>query len=181
MATANLKVVHVDAPSREQTRHNEGLKPLHRINTVRRQQNVSLRSVARRMGSDMATVRAQDRETTDMSLSDLYRWQSALEVPVSDLLVDPDTPLSRPVMERAALVKLMKTALALRDQTDTLPVHRLSQTLIEQLIAIMPELEHVTPWHSVGQRRGLDEVGRIAEQPISARYLGDQMVSHEDS
>jgi hypothetical protein len=31
----------------------------------------------------------------------------------------------------------------------------------------MPELKDVSPWHSVGQRRSLDELGRIAEQPFS--------------
>jgi hypothetical protein len=31
----------------------------------------------------------------------------------------------------------------------------------------MPELKEVGPWHSVGQRRTLDEVGRIASNPIS--------------
>ena len=32
--------------------------------------------------------------------------------------------------------------------------------LIEQILEIMPELADVTPWHTVGQRRTLDDVGR---------------------
>ena len=49
---------------------------------------------------------------------------------------------------------------------------RLAQTLINQLLELMPELEHVTPWHSVGQRRSKDEMGRIAECPVPDLYLG---------
>ena len=41
-----------------------------------------------------------------------------------------------------------------------------------ELARIMPELKEVSPWHSVGQRRSLDELGRIAEQPISGRSFG---------
>ena len=47
----------------------------------------------------------------------------------------------------------------------------LAENLIDQLQELMPELKEVSPWHSVGQRRGLDEVGRIAEQPISDEML----------
>jgi hypothetical protein len=30
----------------------------------------------------------------------------------------------------------------------------------------MPELQEVGPWHSVGQRRSLDEVGQVVERRI---------------
>ena len=39
--------------------------------------------------------------------------------------------------------------------------------LIDQILEIMPELQDVTPWHTVGQRRTLDELGRAARSPIS--------------
>jgi hypothetical protein len=39
----------------------------------------------------------------------------------------------------------------------------------------MPELKEVSPWHSVGQRRSLDEMGRIAENP-----LGDPRMFYGD-
>ena len=42
----------------------------------------------------------------------------------------------------------------------------MAENLVAQLLEIMPELKEVSPWHSVGQRRSLDEMGRIAEQPI---------------
>jgi hypothetical protein len=39
----------------------------------------------------------------------------------------------------------------------------MAQTLCEQLTEMMPELKEVAPWHTVGQRRSLDEMGRVAE------------------
>lgn len=172
MATADLGRANA-APQAGQKRQNgTELKRLHRINTVRLQQGVSLRSAARRLGTDMATVRTQTEETSDLRLSELYRWQEILDVPLVDLLVDPGTPLSRPVMERAQLVRMMKTALAIRECANTPQLERLIQTLLEQFVELMPELKDVTPWHSVGQRRSINELGRIAEHPIPEHYLG---------
>jgi hypothetical protein len=45
--------------------------------------------------------------------------------------------------------------------------------LSEQLVEIMPELKQVAPWHSVGQRRTLDEYGRIVERQIPVRWLSE--------
>jgi hypothetical protein len=69
------------------------------------------------------------------------------------------------------MVKLMKTATALRDSANTDQVRRLAQMLVEQLIELMPELRSVGPWHSVGQRRGRDELGRIAETPLPDSFF----------
>jgi hypothetical protein len=60
----------------------------------------------------------------------------------------------------------MKTAAAILEIADDLQIHRLAQRLIDQLTDLMPELETVGPWHSVGQRRALDEYGRIVERRI---------------
>jgi hypothetical protein len=133
---------------------------------------MSLRTATRQLGLDARTIRAQEQESTDLRLSDLYRWQRALGVPVTELLVEADEPLSRPVMERARMVRLMKTAAALLEAAPTAPVRRMAENLVEQLNEIMPELKEVSPWHTVGQRRSLDELGRIAEQPISGRAMG---------
>ncbi len=173
MATAELRLVHVDeVPTEGQERSDGERLPLHRIREVREQQHVSLRSAARRMRTDMATVRAEEDENADLRLSELYRWQQALDVPVADLLEDTGSPLSRPVMERARMVRLMKTAMAILEQSDA-SVSRMAQNLVDQLIEVMPELADVAAWHAVGQRRGLNELGRIAECPISDEYLGN--------
>jgi hypothetical protein len=118
------------------------------------------------MGQDMTTVRQQEKPAYDLRLSELAAWQKVLDVPLIDLLVDSGAPLSRPVMERAQLVRLMKTAAAIQEKSDSVELRRLSNTLIEQLIQIMPELAEVSAWHSVGQRRSLDEVGRVAERRL---------------
>jgi transcriptional regulator with XRE-family HTH domain len=170
MSPASLRVVHVDSVRENDRKKHPG--PLHRIHEVREQQGVSLRSAARRMRKDMATVRHQEQPTTDLRLTELFEWQEALEVPVADLLEDPGAPLSRPVMERARMLRLMKTAMSLLEGADSDPIRRMAQMLVEQLVEIMPELEEVTAWHTVGQRRSMDEVGRIAECPIPDDFLG---------
>ena len=168
MSTAEWSVVRFDESGREPTRKgNAPGQPLHRIQDVRLQQGMTLRTASRHLGLDVRTIRAQEQSTSDLRLSDLYRWQAALEVPVQELLVENDEPLSRPVMERARMVRLMKTAAALFEEAPNINVKRMAENLIEQLTEIMPELKDVGPWHSVGQRRTLDEVGRIASNPIS--------------
>ena len=143
----------------------------HRIAEVREQQGISQRSAARRLGIDLPAVRAQEEGETDLTLSDLYAWQEVLQVPLTHLLVEPDDALSRPVLERAQLVRLMKTAHALLEKAASPAMQRMATTLVGQLIDIMPELEDVSSWHSVGQRRSLDEYGRILERQISEEWL----------
>ena len=92
-------------------------RSFHRISEVRRQQGVSLRSVARQLGSTTSVVREQEKASSDLRISDLMKWQKALDVPLADLLDDPGHPLSRPVMERARLVRLMKTVAAIESGT----------------------------------------------------------------
>lgn len=142
-------------------------RPLHRVATVRQQQGVSMRSASRQLGKEVRKLRQLEGETVDLRLSELYDWQKVLDVPIVDLLVDPGTPLSRPVLERARLVRLMKTVAAIDELSDSDNVRRLARTMIDQLVEIMPELKEVGPWHSVGQRRSLDEFGRAAERCIS--------------
>lgn len=145
--------------------------PLHRVGLVRCQQGVSLRSAARRLGVDIRELRRQERETFDLLLSELYQWQKVLDVPIVDLVVDPGTQLSRPVLERARLVKLMKTVMALWQLSSSPAMRRPVQTMVDQLVEIMPELKEVSAWPSVGQRRRLDEYGRAAERCISEEFF----------
>lgn len=143
-----------------------------RVAEVRREQGISLRSVSRQLGKTVSAVRAEEDETNDLSISELMKWQEILGVPLQDLLVEPAPALSKPIMERARMVRVMKTAAAIRDTTeaDTGPA-RLATMLVEQLVEIMPELEEVSAWHSVGQRRSLDEYGRIVDRRINDDLL----------
>jgi hypothetical protein len=65
------------------------------------------------------------------------------------------------------MVKLMKTAAAIRERTQDTTTARMVSMLIEQILELMPELADVTPWHTVGQRRTLDDLGRTAQQMVS--------------
>lgn len=145
---------------------NVGGRSLHRLAKARRQQGMSLRTMARRLRVDVATIVAQEQETADPSLSVIYAWQRILDVPVADLLEEADARLSAPVFERARLVKLMKTAAAILEKAHSNSLRGLVTALIEQLVEIMPELRDVTAWNTVGQRRTLDDYGRVAERQV---------------
>ena len=140
---------------------------LHRIAEVRRQQGVTLRNVARRLGIPLPVVRRQEQPDCDLRLSDLLRWQEVLEVPVAELLVEAEGQLSGPVLARSRMVKLMKTAAAIRDRANDPAVERMVTMLVEQILEIMPELSDVSPWPNPGQRRTLDDVGRAARAVVS--------------
>jgi transcriptional regulator with XRE-family HTH domain len=173
-------VEYVKPAPAEPPRANGENKPprLHRIRTVRRLQGMSLRTAARQLNATITQIRLQEDESSDLRLSELYKWQTALDVPLDELLVEPSAPLSRPVTERAHLVRVMKTAAAILENAHTPQLRRLAERLVEQLVALMPELEGVGPWHSVGRRRSMDEYGRIMEQRISDDTL---LMSHLDN
>jgi transcriptional regulator with XRE-family HTH domain len=139
---------------------------LHRIAEVRRQQRVSLRTVARRLRLPITEVRRQEHPSSDLKVSEIQRWQQVLEVPIAELLVEADGQLSAPVLERSRMIKLMKTAAAIREQSHGTAVGRLVTMLIGQLVEVMPEVADVTPWPEAGQRRTLEDYGRTARYPV---------------
>jgi transcriptional regulator with XRE-family HTH domain len=149
------------------------VKPLQRVAAVRRQQGVSRRTLARRMNVELSVIRDQESEDFDLSLSQLYEWQKALEVPVTELLAEADDNLTGSILQRAQLVRLMKTALAIQENARQESVRRMIMTLIDQLLQIMPELSGVGPWHAVGKRRRLDELGAAADRLMSESVFLD--------
>src|SRR5262245_25108186 len=80
---------------------------LQKLSEARRRQGLSVRCVAQRLGRTVSEVRAQEEEHADLLISELYRWQAALEVPIEELLEDPDDTLSPRVLTRARLLKVM--------------------------------------------------------------------------
>jgi transcriptional regulator with XRE-family HTH domain len=144
---------------------------LQKLSEARRRQGLSVRCVAQRLGRTVSEVRAQENEQADLLISELYRWQAALEVPIEELLDEPDDALSNSVLTRARMLKVMKTAQAIRRQARSEAERRLARLLTEQLLEIMPELKEVAAWPAVGHRRRADEMGRIAENPISDDWL----------
>jgi transcriptional regulator with XRE-family HTH domain len=168
MATAEIGMIStMPVPIVSSPQAHPQRQPLHRIREIRLREGVSLRSAARQMGTDIRSLRLQEQESSDLRLSDLRRWQQALEVPLSELVVDDELPLSRPVMERARMIRLMKTAAAIHERAPSVGIKRMAQMLVDQLVEIMPELRDVSPWHQFGQRRSLEEYGRVMERTIS--------------
>jgi len=145
----------------------EAAMPLHRIGEVRRLQGISLRAARQALGLSTDDVRIQENEHYDLLLSELYRWQRALDVPICELLSEPRLQLSQPVLARASMVKVMKTATSILETAHHPALQILAERLVDQLLEIMPELAGVAGWPSVGQRRTTEEMGRIAEHPLS--------------
>ncbi|MCC6510066.1 MAG: helix-turn-helix transcriptional regulator [Pirellulaceae bacterium] len=146
----------------------------HRIAEVRAQQALSLRTISRRTGLEVKELRRQEDATTDLSLSELMLWQKALEVPLVDLLEDESDVLSRPVKERAQMVRIMKTVVSLGEASQgNLRLTRLSAMLREQMLQLMPELAEIGGWPQCGSRRGADVMGRIFYEPIMVEFDGD--------
>jgi hypothetical protein len=148
---------------------------LHRIGEVRREQGVSTRRAAQLLGKTGEQIRIEEEPTSDLTLTQVYEWQRLLEVPVADLLVEPHAPLSAPVLRRAQMLRMMKTMQAIMEKTTQTPVRRLAQTMINQLIEIMPELEGVSPWHAFDPRTQ-NPNGRILEQA----YLNNMAMPPSD-
>jgi transcriptional regulator with XRE-family HTH domain len=148
-------------------------QPLHRLGTVREREGVSRRTVARRLHTTIAEVKRQEDETVDLLLSTLYEWQKALEVPVSELLADAAEPLSSPVQDRAKMLRVMKTAVTILERTRQTSIQRMAQTLVEQLTDLMPELEGVSPWPTVGKSRLPSDYGQVAYRRLPDEVFVD--------
>lgn len=139
---------------------------LHRLQTVRERERISRRVIARRLGIGVAEVKRQEDETRDIVISQLLRWQEALNVPLVDLLVDPGESLSPAVRERAALLRTMKTAKLILKLASDERVVRLARMLTDQLATLMPELRDVSPWPTQGQQRTNEDYGVIFDRRL---------------
>jgi len=141
-------------------------RALHRIRQVRIQQGVSLRAVARRIQGEVSQLRKQEREDADLSLADLYKWEQAHGVPVQDLLVECEEPLSAPVLQLSRMIRLAKTVATIQERSENTSINRLADMLMGQLVEIMPELADVGPWPTT-RPRTLDDLGRVIERNLS--------------
>ena len=153
-----------------------GGQPLQRLAAVRRQQGLTRLTVARRLNIEIEQVRQQESESSDLPLSMVYAWQQVLEVPIAELLVEAGDALSSPVLERSQLVRLMKTVQTISEKTKQESVRRMAQTMVGQLVEIMPELANIGAWNISGRQRCRSELGAAAQ-----RRLPDEMfVEHSD-
>ena len=155
--------------------HVESALPLHRLGEARRQENISCCNVARHLGITVQDVRRQECNTMDLPLSVLHKWAKVLRLPVAELVEEPDDSLSTTLFNRAGLVRVMKTAMAILERAGDPQTKRFAQTMVDQLIEIMPELRGIGAWNAVGNRRRLDELGIAAERRFSDEDLMDAM------
>jgi len=144
------------------------LRPLHRLAVMRNEQGVSLSKIAKKLGIEIAEARRQEQETTDLLLSQLYHWRDLLETPVGDLLIEPEQIPTNPIKCRSQLVKMMKSVQAILETTKEKGTRVLAETIAAQFIELMPELQHVTAWPSVGKAREQRDLGQAAYRRFDA-------------
>lgn len=137
-------------------------RPLHRIAHVREEQNISLTRAAKQLGIDITEARRQENANCDMTLSQLYRWRNVLEVPVGELVVEPDEIPSNPVKNRSQLVKMMKTIRSILEVSQEESVLIFAEQLVDQMLSLMPELKSISAWPSIGQAREQRDPGQAA-------------------
>jgi hypothetical protein len=133
---------------------------LHRLAEARKSQGVSVANLARRLAMEATEVRIQENPNTDIWLSQLYKWRDILDVPVAELLIAPEDSLDDPIKSRATLVRIMKTVRSILETTREKQTIYMAQTLFDQLVNIMPELQEVSAWPSVGQSREFKDYGQ---------------------
>jgi transcriptional regulator with XRE-family HTH domain len=148
-------------------------RSLHRLGEVRQRERLTRGKVAKLLGISIREVEQQEQSSSDMLLSDLYRWRKALGVPVAELLNEPDGELSPPVQLRARLVRVMKTVRSIQERARQASVRRLAEMLVEQLVEVMPELKDTVAWPAVGQRRRTQDFGQAFFRGFSLRSLDE--------
>ena len=115
----------------------------------------------------------QEQSSSDIRLSDLHHWQQALAVPIAELLDEPEGGLSPPVRLRSRLLRVMKTVRSIQQRARQASMRRLVETLIVQLIEVMPELADATPWPAVGHRRRKHDLGQAFFRRLSLDPLDE--------
>ena len=146
-------------------------RPLQRLGEVRRREGIPRGKIAHRLGVPVRQVEQQEQPSSDMSLSELYRWQQALGVPAAELLQEPNGELSPPVQLRARLLRAMKTARLIEEVARQPSLRRLVKSLMEQLLDVMPELKETTAWPVVGHRRKQEELGQAFFRRLSLDFF----------
>ena len=141
----------------------------HRVRTVREQEEVSLNALARRTKIKESLIEQLDDEGYDMPLSMLYRLAEGLRVPIAELLLGgQDGTISEPIRQRACLLRIARTAHTILAKSKHKATRNLAQTLVDQLVDLMPELADAGTWPEVGKRRSPTDVPRMEERVYSA-------------
>jgi len=115
---------------------------LHRLAAVRKAKKIPRRVLAEQLGITVEELRIKEA-SADLTISTLCHWASTLNVPVTELVVEPDESLAPTRMARSQAARLMNVAAKLRDRSRRRGIQRLAQTFVEQLAEILPALEEL--------------------------------------
>jgi transcriptional regulator with XRE-family HTH domain len=149
------------------------MKPLHRIREVRRREGVSIRTIVRKTGIDMGTVKALDNPVSDPTLSQLARFADAIEVPLCELICDADADEVQRL--RGLLVRVSKITNLMLAKLPNGPARRLVQSIDEHIREELPDAEVINALHGVTDR---DVASHRDEFPVCTNHLAsDQNVA----
>ena len=96
------------------------------------------------------TLRKQEKPTANLTLTELTNWANALDVPVKDLIDVPGQGLASPIQQRAQLIRIMKSAVSIQENADCESMQAFADTLVSQLVELMPELDGISAWPTYG-------------------------------
>ncbi len=150
-----------------------GDKELHRLGEVRRREGITRHTLALRLGISEAEVRQTGRAQVRHAAERVAPLRNALQVPMAELLQEPDDELSPSVGLRARLLRAMKSVRAIQERARQVSVRRLAGTLADQIAEIMPELRDVGAWPAVGKRRSRKDPGQTYFRRFSCEKLDD--------
>jgi len=115
---------------------------LHRLAAVRRAKGIPRRVLAQRLGITVEELRLKE-ESADLSISTLSDLASKLDVPITELVVEPDECLAPTHLAQSKATHMMKVAAKLRDCSRRRSIQRLAQTFVDQLTEIIPSLAEI--------------------------------------
>jgi len=150
---------------------------MHRLAEVRRAKGMPCRVLAERLGISVQELRVKE-ESADVPISTLCYWASVLDVPITELVVEPDKSFAPTRLPRLKAARLMEVAAKLRDRSRRASIQRLAQTFVEQLTEILPDLEQVAQKNHRQPRRS-GRPPRTAVPRLSERVFLRRRVSEE--
>ena len=146
---------------------------IHRIREVRQKQGVQLRMVERHLGLTRSDAREIEHPEHDLRVSELVKFAVLLNVPVGELLIDAEC--DEIIKMRGLVLRLCRIANTLLERAPNQDVRILAESIRNQIIEVMPQVDDQHGLLSVGSLRTGDEMGRIAEHPIHLEdWTGDR-------
>jgi transcriptional regulator with XRE-family HTH domain len=138
---------------------------MHRLAVVRRAKGMPRRELAERLGITVQELRVME-ESADLPISTLCRWATVLEVPITELVVEPDECLAPTHLAPSQATRLLKVAAKLRDRSRRRSIQRLAQTFVEQLAEIIPTLAGLAEKSHRHSRRTNGHPSAIIPRPL---------------